>query len=49
VTVPAGATSATFTVSTKIVLFSTSVKISASYNSTTQSAILTVDSVVPVL
>jgi hypothetical protein len=49
VTVPAGATSATFTVNTKIVLFSTSVTISASYNSATQSAILKVNSLVPVL
>jgi hypothetical protein len=36
-------------VNTKIVLFSTSVTISASYNSATQSAILKVNSLVPVL
>ncbi len=42
VTVRAGATSATFTVSTSTVLFSTSVTISASYNSTTQTASLSV-------
>jgi hypothetical protein len=42
VTVPAGATSATFTVTTNVVIGSTSVTISASYNSTTQSATLTV-------
>ena len=42
VTVPAGSTSATFTVSTSIVLISTSATISASYNSTTQSATLAV-------
>jgi len=42
VIVPAGATSATFTVNTSIVLHSTSVKISASYNGTTQTARLAV-------
>jgi hypothetical protein len=42
VTVPAGSASATFTVSTSIVLISTSATISASYNSTTQSATLAV-------
>src|SRR6266699_2151245 len=42
VTVPAGATTASFTVNTSIVLVSTSVTISASYNSTTQTATLTV-------
>jgi len=42
VTVPAGATSATFTVNTSIVLISTSATISASYNSTTQTASLAV-------
>src|SRR6266699_3917489 len=42
VTVPAGATSASFTVNTSIVLVSTSVTISGSYNGTTQSASLTV-------
>jgi hypothetical protein len=42
VTIPAGATSATFTVKTSMVLFSTSVKISASYDGTTQTARLTV-------
>jgi hypothetical protein len=41
VTVPAGATSATFTVTTSIVLITTSAQISASYNSTTRSATLT--------
>jgi hypothetical protein len=46
-TVPAGSTTATFTVNTNIVLFSTSVTISASYNSPTQSAILKVNSLVP--
>jgi hypothetical protein len=40
VTVPAGATSATFTVNTSIVLLSTSTTISASYNGTTKSATL---------
>jgi hypothetical protein len=40
VTVPAGATSATFTVNTSFVLFSTSATISASYNGTTRSATL---------
>jgi len=42
VTVPAGATSATFTVSTSAVLVPTSVTISASYNSTAQTATLSV-------
>jgi hypothetical protein len=42
VTVPAGATSATFPVTTSIVLFSTSADISASYNGTTQTATLAV-------
>jgi hypothetical protein len=42
VIVPAGATSATFTVNTSIVLFPTSANISASYNSTTRTASLTV-------
>src|SRR6267378_2728692 len=45
VTVPAGATRATFPVNTSLVLFSTSVTISASYNNTTQSATLTVNPV----
>jgi hypothetical protein len=40
--VPAGATSATFTVNTSIVLLSTSVTISASYNGTTRRATLSV-------
>ncbi|HYU22324.1 MAG TPA: hypothetical protein VEM60_04215 [Candidatus Dormibacteraeota bacterium] len=40
--VPAGATSATFTVSTSIVLLSTSATISASYNGTTRTAGLSV-------
>jgi hypothetical protein len=42
VTVPAGATSASFTVNTSAVLISTSAQISASYNNTTQSATLSV-------
>src|SRR5262245_16354736 len=42
VTIPAGSASATFTVSTSIVLISTSATISASYNSTTQSATIVV-------
>ena len=42
VTVSAGATSASFTVSTSIVVIATSAKISASYNSTTQTATLSV-------
>jgi hypothetical protein len=42
VTIPAGATSATFTVNTSFVLFSTSVEISASYRSNTLTASLTV-------
>ena len=42
VTVPAGATSATFTVNTAIVVVATSATISASYNNTTQSAVLSV-------
>jgi hypothetical protein len=42
VTVPAGATSATFTVTTSVVLFSTSADISASYNGTIQTATLAV-------
>jgi hypothetical protein len=40
--VPAGATSATFTVNTSIVLFSTSATIAASYNGTTRTAGLSV-------
>src|SRR6266446_5301713 len=40
VTVPAGATSATFTVNTSIVVVSTTVTVSGSFNSTTQSATL---------
>jgi hypothetical protein len=42
VTVPAGATSATFTVRTSIVLISTSSTISASYNGTTKTANISV-------
>jgi len=42
VIVPAGATSATFTVNTSFVLISTSVTISASYNGTTRTASLSV-------
>src|SRR6266700_3894325 len=42
VTVPAGATSATFKVNTSLVLISTTVTISGSYNNTTQSATLNV-------
>ena len=41
VTVPAGAISATFSVTTSIVLITTSPQISASYNSTTRTATLT--------
>jgi hypothetical protein len=40
VTVPAGATNATFSVTTSIVLITTSAQISASYNSTTRAATL---------
>ncbi len=47
--VPAGATSATFTVNTSLVLVSTSVTISASDRTVTKSAILRVNSVVPLL
>jgi hypothetical protein len=42
VTVPAGATSATFTVNTSFVLISTSATISATYNGTTRTATLSV-------
>src|SRR5207247_433369 len=42
VTVPAGSSSANFTVNTSIVLISTSATISASYNSTTQTASLAI-------
>jgi hypothetical protein len=42
VTVPAGATSATFTVNTSVVLISTSATISASYNDATRRAVLAV-------
>jgi|GEM_PF-1745367 len=42
VTVPAGATSATFTVTTSGVLFSTSASITAAYNNTTRSATLSI-------
>ena len=42
VIVPAGSTSATFTVNTSVVLVSTSATISASYNNTSQSATLAV-------
>ena len=42
VTVPAGATSATFTVNTSFVLISTSATISASYNGTTRTATLAI-------
>jgi hypothetical protein len=42
VTVPAGATSASFTVSTSAVLFSTSATITASYNNTARSATLSI-------
>jgi hypothetical protein len=40
VTVPAGATSATFTINTSFVLISTSATISATYNGTTRTATL---------
>jgi hypothetical protein len=49
VTVPEGATSATFTVNTSPVIRSTTVRISASYNGTTRTANLTVRSAVPTL
>jgi len=49
VTVPAGATSTTFTVSTGAVTTSTTVTISASYNGATRSASLTVTPVAPIL
>jgi Domain of unknown function (DUF2341) len=50
VTVPAGATTATFTVTTNMLtIISQSVTISGTYNNTTQSAILKVNSVVPIL
>jgi hypothetical protein len=49
VTIPAGATSATFTVNTSIVVFSTTVTISASYQASSRSANLTVNSAVPIL
>jgi hypothetical protein len=42
VTVPAGAMSATFTVTTNVVVGSTSATISASYNSTTKTATLAI-------
>ena len=42
VTVPAGATRATFTVNTSMVLVTTSANISASYNGTTRTATLTI-------
>lgn len=42
VTIPAGATSATFTVNTSIVIVATSATISATYNNTTQAATLSV-------
>jgi hypothetical protein len=42
VTVPAGSTSASFTVTTSLVLISTSARISATYNGTTKSATLSV-------
>jgi hypothetical protein len=43
VTVPAGSIKASFTVNTSIVLFSTNVTISASYNGTTKQANLAVN------
>lgn len=49
VLVPAGATSTTFTVPTNLVIFSTTVTISATYNATSQSADLTVHSLIPLL
>jgi trimeric autotransporter adhesin len=42
VTIPAGATSAKFTVNTAIVVIATSATISASYNNSTQSAVLSI-------
>jgi len=47
VTVPEGATSATFRVNTSLVIVSTTVRISAAYNSTSRTAKLTVRSAVP--
>jgi hypothetical protein len=47
VTVAAGGTTATFTVNTSVVVFSTSVTISGSLNGSSQSANLTVKSLVP--
>jgi hypothetical protein len=49
VTVPAGSTKASFTVNTSIVLFSTNVTISASYNGTTKQANLAVNAPVSLL
>jgi hypothetical protein len=49
VTIAAGAASATFTVNTSTVLFSTSVTISGSFNKVSKSAVLQVNSVAPVL
>jgi hypothetical protein len=49
VTIPAGATSTTFTVNTSVVVFSTTVTISASYQASSRSANLTVNSAVPIL
>jgi hypothetical protein len=42
VVVPAGSNTATFTISTTLVLFDTSVTITASYNGVTRTATLTV-------
>ena len=47
VTIAAGAASATFTVNTSTVLFSTSVTISGSFNKVSKSAVLQVNSVAP--
>jgi hypothetical protein len=47
--VPAGATTTTFTVPTNLVIFSTTVTISTTYNASSQSADLAVHSLVPLL
>jgi hypothetical protein len=49
VTVPAGATTATFTVSTSLVVTTTNVTVFATYAGTTRSANLEVRSAVPLL
>jgi hypothetical protein len=49
VTIPAGSTSATFTVNTSTVVFSTSATISASWRGVTKRAVLNVNSLVPII